>query len=462
MAEGAAHLSAVSPVVASRSRARRKTVAQRRLEKICAALTARRRALVEAVAGEAREWIAGGGAKQSERVDLWFRIVNAVEAADGEQSAEATARLFLHVFRAAPMQAFTMWNYPWRALPDGVYRQLDGLAALGQRSAAWVRELEDWTFDPSISPPALAQLARHLLVKWEMPAFMDTVWLNDGWVWKEFHDWYVHVGAGGSPRMAGAPIAMSKQQIEFFAEVPAAWTMPEHVWRIRAYLDARGLGAAPEQARDLGLSNLGDSRLSGLIAERRAFWLSVLRFLIRHPEFPVRQVNQLTDFLAAQKFGQHAPAPGMSMKGRSPIGLLREMLIWQDAVARGATFRGAFKPSGRKGFETDAADGAGVWTIVELLSSREVLEEGLAMRHCVANYIGHCAMGRTSIWSLKRVSRTGRATRRLTLEVDFTGQIAQARGLGNRWPTAEEKDVLRRWAEAETLTIAKTLDARRA
>jgi hypothetical protein len=364
------------------------------------------------------------------------------------------------VFRTAPLQAFTVYHR--RELPQDIYRQLGGLAALGQRSDAWVRELADWAFDLSSPLPALAQLARRLLVKWEMPAFMDTVWLNDGWIWKEFHDWYVHIGAGGSPRMAGAPIAMSKQQIEFFAEIPAAWSLPEHVWRIRAYLEARGLGAGQEQARELGLSNLGDSRLNELVAERRAFWLSVLRFLIRHPEFPLRQINQLTDFLAAQKFGPHAAAPGMSMKGRSAIGLLREMLIWQDAVARGAAFRGVFKPSGRKGFETDAADGASVWTISELLSSREVLQEGLAMRHCVANYIGHCAMGRTSIWSLKRVNRAGQAMRKLTLEVDINGQIAQARGLANRWPTVEEKEVLRRWAQAEALSIAKTLDARRA
>jgi hypothetical protein len=176
----------------------------------------------------------------------------------------------------------------------------------------------------------------------------------------------------------------------------------------------------------------------------------------------LRQVNQLTDFLAAQKFGPHAAAPGMSMKGRSAIGLLREMLIWQDAVARGAGFRGVFKPSGRKGFEMNTADGVGAWTIVELLSSREVLEEGLAMRHCVANYIGHCAMGRTSIWSLKRVSDAGKALRKLTLEVDLSGQIAQARGLSNRWPTIEEKEVLRRWAQAENLTVAKAIEGRRA
>jgi hypothetical protein len=457
MAEEAARLSSLD---AARERARCRTAAQKRLNKICAGLPAGRRALVEAVATEARGWIGGGLGTATERVDLWFRIVNAIETAGDERIAEATARLFLQVFRMAPLQAFTTWNEPLRELPQGIRRQMYGLLALGQRGEAWVRRVEDWRFEAGNPRPALAQLARHLLVRWEMPGFMDSVWLNDGWVWREFHDWYVHIGAGGSPRDPAAPVELSKQQIVFFSEIPATWSLPEHVWRVRAYIEARGAGASPELAVLVGSSLLGDSRMSAQNGERGAFWQSVLRYLVRHPEFPQRQIDPLVNFLEAQKFGAHAPMPGMSMKGRSPGMLLREMVVWQEHTHRGMSYSALFKPSGRNGLKLDASDGKGGWMIGELLSSRELLEEGMAMRHCVANYIPTCATGRTSMWSMRRMNSSGRYMRKLTVEVDVSGQIAQARGLGNRWPTLDELDVLQTWALAEGLTVARTVDPR--
>jgi hypothetical protein len=452
MAEDAARLARVA---ASRARARGKTAAQKRLNKICETMSAPRRALAVTVAAEARGWIGKNIPGANERVALWFRIVNAIETAADDETAERVGRLFRHVFRTAPLQAFAVWTQPLRELSQGVCRQMHGLIALGQRSHEWVRKVENWRFDASSPRPALAQLARHLLVKWEMPAFMDTVWLNDGWVWKEFQDWYQHIGLGGSPRDDKAPVQMSKQQVEFFAEIPAAWSLPEHIWRVRAYLEARGLGAGQEHAVLIACSRLGDSRLSVQNTERRPFWLSVMCFAIRHPEFPQRQIDPLVSYLEAQKFGARAPMPGLTMKGRSPNMLLREMVVWQESVSRGLDLSGVFRPSGRGGLQLDGPDGA--WDISELLSSREVLEEGIAMRHCVANYIPYCATGRTSMWSLKRMDRTGKAQRKLTVEVDTSGVIAQARGLANRWPTAEEMTVLETWARAEALTIAKTI-----
>jgi hypothetical protein len=234
----------MSPVETSRVRAGRKTAAQRRLEKICSALSARRRELVEAVAVDARGWIGKGVGEASERVDLWFRIVNAVEMARDEETAEATARLFSHVFRTAPLTAFAVWRQSGRELPQGIHRQLGGLVALGQRRSAWVRRAEDWVFDPSNPLPALAQLTRHLLVKWEIPAFMDTIWLNDGWIWKEFHDWYGHVAparvCAGSPRKS-TPTTRSRRR--------AGWPIAGRLRRKKTCCSA-GRRSGPSRSQD--------------------------------------------------------------------------------------------------------------------------------------------------------------------------------------------------------------------
>src|SRR5262249_22171563 len=108
-------------------------------------------------------------------------------------------------------------------------------------------------------------------------------------------------------------------------------------------------------------------------------------------------------------------------------------------------------PSEFPGFECE--DGAGeearVYRIVELLTSNELFTEGRAMRHCVASYAGSCTTGRTSIWSLRKSTESGRAIRLGAMEVsNRSGTIVQVRGRCNRLPTEGELALLASWGEA--------------
>jgi hypothetical protein len=88
-----------------------------------------------------------------------------------------------------------------------------------------------------------------------------------------------------------------------------------------------------------------------------------------------------------------------------------------------------------------------VFTIAELLSSRELDEEGRAMGHCVGTYAQSCAPGRVSIWTLKLADAWGEETRLLTLEVcNANRQVVQARRKYNMTPGPRELAILRRWA----------------
>jgi hypothetical protein len=94
-----------------------------------------------------------------------------------------------------------------------------------------------------------------------------------------------------------------------------------------------------------------------------------------------------------------------------------------------------------------------VWTIRELLSTRDLVAEGRKMKHCVASYAHSCAQRRCSIWTLEMDSAAG-AAKVLTVEVmNSTRVIVQARGKCNALPSDKVRGVLRRWADQAGLVL---------
>jgi hypothetical protein len=102
-----------------------------------------------------------------------------------------------------------------------------------------------------------------------------------------------------------------------------------------------------------------------------------------------------------------------------------------------------------------AANNLRRWTIVELMSRKELYHEGQVMRHCVASYDNSCAYGGTSIWSMGIERNLGRRKRVLTIEVaNRMKTICQVRGKANRLASQKEMNIVRRWATQEKLTLA--------
>lgn len=94
------------------------------------------------------------------------------------------------------------------------------------------------------------------------------------------------------------------------------------------------------------------------------------------------------------------------------------------------------------------------WSIHQLRNRAELIHEGNQLHHCVADYSRLCSLGVTSIWSMKCSGRLS-SRHSVTIEVDPENrEIIQARGICNRWPTDEEQEIIRKWAEREELRIA--------
>ncbi len=344
-------------------------------------------------------------------------------------------------------------------------RFANALLALSAHKGSWVREPEDWEPRSHNVYRQFHSLVRHLIARYDVPTFMNTAWLAGLTANSLVHQrWFIHVAQGQSIRTAdGLPIPLTKKQAHLYLQSPDDFDV---------------LGAFRwAQILDLG----GTERLVRSVITTRIyvefdhdeFWVTVLRWLIANPMLDPAQHGPIIDYLNAQRFvasvpnpAAHSPGqprlvppqPNLTMKGRNPVTLLRSVADWHRQLGRDRTKKVSFwETSGIESFRFEEGKGenAKVYTIGELLSSRELLEEGIAMSHCVSTYAASCASGQVSIWTLKVADATGNEARLLTLEVrNPNRQIVQARQKFNKLPSLKELMILRRWTNAGGPTLS--------
>jgi hypothetical protein len=327
----------------------------------------------------------------------------------------------------------------------------------------WRRDPSDWKPRSHNIDKQLSSLASHLLCDYEPPAFMVAVWYAKN---RTRQRWYIHLGRGKSIRTAdGLPAPLTKRMAHWFT------LAPDHFTPLAAirYGQVCALG--------------GDRRVAdALLSTRMAtdfrddqFGLELIRFFTRNPMLDTAHYQPIVDYIWNQKYEDQAvfvargvveqtgpPQPGFSLAGRTPGTLLRQVEEWHTRLGR--TAKGGVLQWIRSGIpDFELVEGKResanmrVWRIVELLSSKELEEEGRALGHCVATYASSCQRRVSSIWSVRRESSTG-ATRLLTVEVDMKRKdVVQIRGLRNRLPEANEMTIVNRWARANRLTMAAWL-----
>jgi hypothetical protein len=336
-------------------------------------------------------------------------------------------------------------------------RYANALLALSAHERDWLRPMEHWRATSHNASRQFRGLLRHLLVRYEVPAFLDAAWLegltSEG---VKHQGWYKHIGQGRNISTADElPISLTKKQAHHFLHAPDDFDITS-AFRWAVIID---LGGDDRLVRSILGTRIG--------AEfgNEAFWNSGFRFFIAHPELDPRHHGPIVDYLLHHKFtpsipnphadepGQPAivpPRPGLTMKGRTPESILRAVSAWHGSltVSSRTTSITSWTPSGFRPFvfEMTTTDGERRFEIVELLTTQEMLDEGRAMRHCVGSYAGYCASGRASIWSLRKQIESERIIRLATIEVNNTQRfIVQVRGRLNKRPAKEDLAILDRW-----------------
>jgi len=128
-------------------------------------------------------------------------------------------------------------------------------------------------------------------------------------------------------------------------------------------------------------------------------------------------------------------ARAAALRYHRQVRLIREAHLARQTELRGRT------TWDNKGTDYVFEHGEDSWTITELCSLQELIDEGSALAHCVATYARRCVAEKSAILSLRRNGQ-----RRITIELDCrTGGVVQARGMSNRGATPTEREIINMW-----------------
>jgi hypothetical protein len=356
--------------------------------------------------------------------------IHGVFASLGEDAMarDALLRLLLHVQRHGTAALLGIdpvvdWLGPQ---PGNTF--VAALLALSRHHADWLRPIEEWRPDTHNALRQFGSLARHLLARYDVPAFLDSAWFRGDSASNAMthaqQDWFKHVGIGQNIRTApDLPVHLTKRAAHLFLQAPGNLSIEAAL----RWSQVRALGGDEPLARAIIATRLGES------LQDDEFWGTVLHFFVNNPLLDTVYVGPIIDYIYHRKYvgGDEIierdgnvrvvpPDANFSMKGRTADALRRLVDEWHRDLAREAkrpvrTWEpsgfGPFRHVERSPDEKKEAGGA-IWTIHEILNTRELTDEGREMRHCVASYARSCARGTTSIWSLQVKSAPARRSPR--------------------------------------------------
>ena len=121
-----------------------------------------------------------------------------------------------------------------------------------------------------------------------------------------------------------------------------------------------------------------------------------------------------------------------------------------DTIFRSSGYDDGEFPDSRR--EANGSSIDELWRIKELLSAKELAEEGKHMGHCVYAYASRIERGDASIWSVRMTDDRTDDRRILTMEVrNDLKRVVQVRGRFNRPPSTKELQVIATWADRNRL-----------
>lgn len=317
----------------------------------------------------------------------------------------------------------------------------------------WLRDIAEWK--PQIKSQNVTRmrinLAHHLFKQFSIPRFMDNLWKEtlpsganfqksnnvskDNLLVDFFLPWYIALGRGESLYRVVSSTYLSRKETHFFTQAPNELNPQQAVWWTRA----RGLGANLGQANNIAFSEIGDKP----ILPTGDFWISVVRFFVQQ-DVKSSEFQGLIDYIKAMLGNPY------SLKGRTRLSMLEASRQWHRVTQNQKEMsRHKWESTGIPTWEykTGSLEDKTLltWSMREILTGTELVQEGHAQRHCVASYKNSCVNRSTSIWTLRRQKNFLESERTITVELNKEGDVVQARGFANRLPKPEEKHVLNKW-----------------
>jgi hypothetical protein len=339
--------------------------------------------------------------------------------------------------------------------------------SLSQQEIPAITEIEDVLLPFAINDPQnfkytlkssdrdkkVRLLAKFLFSKYKTPKILEQVW--DGPVVQgrgttkkkssalRYRQWFVCAATGGSLYKEHLKNFLTKKEGALFVNCPFDLTIDQGVVYSIAFAEGNNAGTSLRIAK----SKLNEKNYE------TEFWKNVIKFFAQEGKTPetIEKINDLVDFIQSQKMEN--AAFNIFGNGWTLSSLTKRMHDWHYDLRRTKKM-GNFSWEGHdfKDFKfTKRKDeyNPEEWTITQIKTSKDLLDEGKQQHHCVFGYKNSCISGAASIWSLKVNGK-----RKVTIELRDNYCIVQARGFGNRKTTGEEDNFIRMWSNENNLTIS--------
>lgn len=383
----------------------------------------------------------------------WRRIAEIVSKSKycKSDSTQSFKDFLLSIYRKADLLDQTI------QIDNAAYDYMRGLIKIFDRRGQWLRNPKYWKPVSHNSRRQFGHLLRYLFARYDLPVFMDYVWLRNDKGSYRYRDWYIHLALGYNLRHAKSKIKITKKIAHYFGTAPDHYSVDKSLW----WGIVMSMGGNERLAREFLSARPAD------ITENQEFWKSFIKFLIDNPMIDRRQISPLVDFINVQKFNPveifedgrikqlPPPQPNFSLRNRNPNTLLNLVGRWHRSLKKiNNQELIVFKESEFRGYSSaKSKEHEQYWKIFQLRTNFELIKEGGELGHCVASYVPSCTRGSTSIWSLTQM--TGKTEKKvLTIEVNNSGVIVECRGRFNRYPTKGEFDIVRFWAKREGLGVS--------
>jgi hypothetical protein len=352
------------------------------------------------------------------------------------------------------------------------------LFRMAWHARCYVRRHFLWRPDPAATAPEQWQsLVSHLFERWPVPPAFAMVWFVPGPVRHIERDWYCHVASGGSLRQLPGMLSLRSGAVrEVLKELPCG-TVRLTVRRgqltaLRCPEPLRQAVLASQMAVDFANDGIWIPLLEKYIADRRAdvadFGLVVDGFRLMISESGTRRASEmmrhpLRELVCHWKrkwreYLTHAiPDHPEPAKADLRLPWLRARIM-QWLVTVWSPMQGVAPFTWRHGSSRRRLQH---WSITELCTQRDLVREGVRMRHCVALYVKLCHLGRNAIFHMRMQTSTDEDfvyDRAWTIRVRVAvRRVVEVKGYRNRYPASEAMEIVRMWAAQNGLRMSSRL-----
>ena len=259
----------------------------------------------------------------------------------------------------------------------------------------------------------------------------------------KFRDWYITIANGGSFYKEHAKEYLTRKEAHTFLDCPFDISIVEAL----KYSISVNAGANTGNALRIAKCKLQFFHIAS------DHWREVIRFFSKEVPASVNEMDDIIDWLTSE-FQADANFK-ITGRGYTIDSIRKRVKDWHYALRRVKLMGNSqwaghavsnFSITKKSQFDKQNQ----VWTITQILNTKDLAAEGTAQHHCVYSYRLRCASGACSIWSV-RVN----GNRKLTIELLNDGTIVQMRGYANRVPTGEERNIVAQWASANNLVIGR-------